>query len=749
MQYLPARWLCLGLLLLAAVASAAETPATTPTPEKVWTLPPMKLPDPLKHPCIAATPEELDRLKAALKKGSGDAYASVMERITAAQKAATQPLEFPVRGGQHNQWYQCDKCQIALNTVDSTHHRCPKCNTIYTGAPYDDVIFSQVHQANLSNMTQCAWAWALTGDTASADFATRVLLGYAERYEAYPYHDNSVGKQPGASGGHLMEQTLNEAMMLSQQIAVSYDLMYDRLSADDRNKIETGLILPMLKNIDKNKMTKSNWQTWHNAAMVAGGAVIGDATWVEKALSQKDNGFVRQMEISVTGDGMWFENSWGYHFYTLMAMVLITEDARRLGIDLWSHPRLKKMFTLAVQYTMADGTLPRFGDDVSSSAKGNPNLMEPAYAAYKDPALLALLSEKPTWHSTLAGREPAAKPAVDPKAVAELVPRPAQAASAVIKDAGHAILRTAGPAGLSGAFTFGPFGGFHGHFDKLSFVFYGFGEELGVDPGRAKSQAYRLPIHTHWYKNTLGHNAVVVGGKPQIGVEGKLDLFTANEQFAAVRASCDKAYPGVAQTRLLVMTPEYLLVFDTNGTENTLNGAPVANHARFDWIYHGKGKTAECDLARAASKLPDNTDGAEYIQNVKTGTPETPDQAVQARIVGEKITTWLTFDAQPDTTVYTGDGPFSNIDERVPLVIVERPTGTFAAVLEPVKNGDNPTVKSVSQLVPKGGEPAAGGAAGGRTIVIVREGGKDVIELSADNTQFKLTRNGQPVLTTP
>ena len=26
-----------------------------------------------------------------------------------------------------------------------------------------------------------------------------------------------------------------------------------------------------------------NWQTWHNAGMIAGGAVIGDAAWVEKA----------------------------------------------------------------------------------------------------------------------------------------------------------------------------------------------------------------------------------------------------------------------------------------------------------------------------------------------------------------------------------------------------------------------------------------------------------------------------------
>ncbi len=49
--------------------------------------------------------------------------------------------------------------------------------------------------------------------------------------------------------------------------------------------------------------------------------------------------------------------------------------------------------------------------------------------------------------------------------------------SVVFRGAGHAILRATGAAGLTVAFTFGPYGGFHGHFDKLSFVWYGFGKE--------------------------------------------------------------------------------------------------------------------------------------------------------------------------------------------------------------------------------------------------------------------------------
>ena len=39
------------------------------------------------------------------------------------ERMLQEPVAFPPEGGQHNQWYQCDKCEIGLETVDATHHR--------------------------------------------------------------------------------------------------------------------------------------------------------------------------------------------------------------------------------------------------------------------------------------------------------------------------------------------------------------------------------------------------------------------------------------------------------------------------------------------------------------------------------------------------------------------------------------------------------------------------------------------------
>ena len=697
----------LAILMLAAlcpvgVALAAE-----------WRVPEIRLPKTPAHPVIACTPEELGRLRAAFQ-ATGPAHDVVARTVAEAARVVGKPVVFPPRGGQHNQWYQCDKCQLPLKTIDATHHQCTRCKAVYSGEPYDDVVFARTHNHNLRGALSTAWAYAITGEERYAKHTAKVLLGYAERYLKYPYHANTrrniVWK--AISGGHLFEQTLNEAYCLSSQIAPACDLIYDTLSEAERAAICDGLIVPMLKNIDKHKAGKGNWQTWHNAGMIAGGAVLGDVSWVRKAIAQPHNGFTAQMKVSVSADGMWYENSWGYHFYTLRAMVLIAEYARRLGIDLWTHPALKRMFTLAVHYTMADESLPRFGDDVQSSARGAASLIEHAYAATSDPELLASLPNSPTWQSVLLGRE--LSRGAEPQALT----------SRVFRGAGHAILRAKGDAGLTAAFTFGPYGGFHGHLDKLTFVFFGHKQELGVDPGRAASQAYRLPIHRRWYKATIGHNGVLVDGASQRPAQGRLELFAANDAYVAAAASCSAAYPGVEHKRLLVLAPTYLLVLDRLASDKP---------RRFDWVYHNRGSAAQCDAASRPGKAPSHA-GMEYVENTKAGATDGP---LRVQFAGKTAAVHLTMAPAPQTGVLTGDGVGASILDRVPMVMVTRQgaEADFAAVLESAPNGRGPTVSGVA-LERKGGSVA---------VTVQVGGGKDVVQLTEGNT-LTVISGGKTVL---
>jgi rubrerythrin len=321
------------------------------------------------RPVIAATATELSHLKAAWAS-NGPEHDILAKRFRRADDAIAKGLSFPPEGGQHNQWYQCDSCQRGLVTIDAHHHKCPICGRIYSGFPYDNVLYNHRHGENIARAEDAAWAWAVTGERKYSDFAAAVLTGYAERYLKYPMlhtsvNDKTVDVEAGKNtkyitAGHLQSQTLDEANLMIP-VTISYDLIYNSpsLAGQQKSDIENNFIRAMAECVNVYKSDKSNWQTWHNAALLYAGAVIGDENMIRQALTDKENGFTAQMKISIMPEGMWYENSWGYHYYTLSAMTRIAEGTRRLGFNVYNFPPLKKMYLIAFDYLMADGSLPR------------------------------------------------------------------------------------------------------------------------------------------------------------------------------------------------------------------------------------------------------------------------------------------------------------------------------------------------------------------------------------------------------
>ncbi|MBU0715228.1 MAG: heparinase II/III family protein [Verrucomicrobia bacterium] len=629
------------------------------------------------HPFLACSTGELTRLQTVLRDHLPGCEI-LASRIRQADGMLNQPLRFPPRGARHNQWYQCDRCQTALETVDDTHHRCPICKKIYSGPPYDDVIFGRQHRENFGQMTACAWAYALTGKRIYAERVAALLTGYAERYRQYPFRGNTRWNflYAWVTGGRLYDQTLSEASTLVTSLAPAYDLIHDAgvLTEADHQKIQNDLFEPMLSGIEKNFANRGNWHTWHNAAILWGGALIGDTQRVSKSINDPYDGFRYHLDNYVNPEGMWYENSWGYHFYALQALTAQAEGARRLGVDLWSAPRFRAMFTLPAAFTMADGSLPRFGDDTQASATGSPSLMEPAYHTCHDPAILALLSNKLSWESLLYGRD------------TSVTVEPVSLVSHVFPLSGYAVLRSRGPANMTVALTFSPFGGFHSHMDKLSFVWFAYGCELAVDPGCALSQAYRLPIHADWYRSTISHNTVMVNGRSQAPAEGALEFFDTRERYSAVAVRCVQAYSGVMHRRLLLLTDRYLLVADE---------LRASKPVRFDWLYHQRASNVVCEAAGQSADWDRAKPGGIYVKNIRRGMSDGP---IRARFNDTGLVTHVTLNAVEGTEVLTGDGPFRSVQDRVPLMRVSRrgSAAHFVAVLEPVSAGQTATISGVT-----------------------------------------------------
>lgn len=623
-------------------------------------------------PVLACTPAQLARLRAALRRDEP----AVLGVVAAVRAALPRPVVFPPRGGQHNQWYQCDACQRALVTVDAGHHRCPGCQKVYSGPPYDDVVMSRVHSDNLARARQAAWAFALTGERGFAADTRTILLGYADRYRSYPYHSNAKdASAPRDSGGHIKEQTLSEASLLVRDVAPALDLIWPTLDDDARQHVLADLIRPMVDNIAKCRRGKSNWQSWHNAAMFSAGVLLGDDTLLRRSVLDERHGLLFQMRVSVSADGMWYENSFGYHIYTLAALTAHADAARTVGIDLFGHPSLRAMCALPARYVMADGRLPRLGDDVDSAPERAADSLEAAFAATGDSRLAAVLPRgAATWESLRHGRDmntPQHRDALR---------------SDLLQASGHAILRR--DAGRSSALlTFAPFGGFHDHFDKLSFVWYAHGQERGVDPGRAKSQAYRLPIHTDWYRATIAHNTVVVDGNSQREAGGELLAFVDGDDFAAAAARTTKAWNDVEHRRCVILGDTWLLVVDRliGTTEHT-----------FDWLYHDRGTQVDC-ATTTSTPAPLGVRGEQFVR--WTGAGETAG-APTATFLAANARTTLTMAEDGPTHVRTGTGPVQSVDDRAPFILVRR-TGdeaTFACLLAAAAPGEPaPTARIASR----------------------------------------------------
>lgn len=672
-----------------------------------WQPPRVVLPANLKHPVIALPPGGLEILRSAYR-GDTEITGEVKKMVAAGEKAIRPKLSFPPRGGHHNQWYQCDKCQRALKTVNGKH-TCPTCGKVYAGEPYDDVVFSRQHAANLRRMRDAAWAYAITQDEKFAEFAKTVLVGYGERYLTYPYRqasraDNAYARK---AGGRLFDQTLTEAGYLHGSIAEGYDLIHDSpsVTAADHKKIREGLFLPMLESIGTYSRGKGNWQTFHNAAMFWGGAVLGDVKWMERSINDPKHGFIFQMGESVSPDGMWYEGSWSYHFYTLSGLANHARGAAHLGIDLWGNPMLKKMFLLPVSYEMSDGSVPRLGDSTTlrpeRSWQRMADMTEAAFSYYQDEDLLSILPKKITRFSYFYGNEKADR-------TRKLIGR-----TVVFPETGHAILRTNGGGKLSAALTFAPHGGGHGHYDKLSFVLFGFDEELAVDRGRASSQAYRLPIHRAWYKSTISHNTVLVDGKDQKPSPGELLFHQANAEYAAIVTRNNEAYPGVEHRRMLFLTPDYLLVFDDLQADKP---------RQFDWFYHNRGDRTTTPVRLSPANLDGRGPGFAYIEDAAAAPLP---GAIAATFPGKKVNVQFLAAPGSGTTLTTGHGPGTSIAERVSLLFLSRKSAQekFAVIIEPVPVKGKAKVSSVSwEETPNGIE-----------IVVQRDGGFDQFLLTPEH----------------
>jgi len=711
----------LPMLIAVCTALASAAPGeNAPSQMSIPNLPP--------HPRLLLNKQGIEEMKARIagydwSKTRWDAIQK------AADKAVGEPVVLPPRGANWFHWYACPVHGCSLNTGKQIgdwqwEHKCPVGGELVKSDPtkpstdFDGCVLQRIHDKWSRAVLDLGLAYQVTGDKRYADKAREILLAYSEKYLNYPLH--TTKGEAKAGGGRVGSQNLDESVWLIP-ICQGADLIWEALDKKDQDTIARKLLIPAAKEvIQPAPHGIHNIQNWRNSAIGLVGFLVDEKELIRYAIDNPDTGFRSQMLKGVTADGQWWEGAWGYHFYTMSAIWGLTEAARNCGIDLYV-PQYKKMFDAPLRFMMPNMRLPAFNDSGEVGLSGGIGLYELAYARYKDPMCLDLLSKDSRandyalWYGvpTLPGA-----PSQEPK-------------STNYTRSGYAILTKGKGADATWlCMKYGPHGGGHGHPDKLSFVLYSKGHVLGLDPGTCR---YGLPIRMDWYVTTLAHNTLTVDSQSQKPAEGRPIAFGSDGGIDYAVCDAGPIAGGVRFVRTAALVDENLVVFVDQISSDTQHTYDITYHEPGDWT----------DLPSGDPWAVPDSRGYKCLANATTRTTDAG-LTLTAK-AADDLTAAIGLAPGPKTEIITATGVGANVADRVPVLIYRRSARSTAFVWyvsltgKPVQLRHVPIIDDSSKAL----EPATGCAvamtqADGRERIVVANPEKRRVRIPlADGSELR------------
>lgn len=560
----------------------------------------------------------------------------------------------------------------------------------------------RTHDDNQALAAEFVRTFQKSGDERYARAAIKIFLAYAENYDALRQKFHNA-----ANGGSLHAQLLDEAVWLVG-MAESYDalLRANAVSSAERKKIEDGLFIPAV-GVEMGGNMPNNHQWWYNAAIGAVGFAIGNKDFIRAAIDG-ERGFKFHIANQINDDGLIFEQAIAYQHYALDAYQRLANIAAAHGVDLYNlevddatkpdgingKKSLKMMFDAYAYFAFPNGMMPAVKD---SGPQGRsfiqsfyPDIPVSYKAHYNDPARLKMMEEYVAIQQQRdEGR--VARGVVNPGTGTFALNGKAINGSTLFPTSGYAILRAdaSNPDAPAVNLTYGPYGGGHGHPDKLAVSFYANGEIALPDIGR---YWYENPMHQAWAKQTIAHNTVTVDRRSQKpmnvagmsewadavpGDGGVLHSFIATKGLQVARASSNKAVDGVTLDRTVALFGGALIdVFDVSS---------AATHT-YEYALHVNGKFLTSDTALMLDpEKPGKAFGYEYLKNIKS-----------AAVPGQWITTWNTAGGSglyiatlgPGGKALVADAPGNPDNTIIPMLVLRRGARNtrFFTIALPFKN---------------------------------------------------------------
>ncbi|MGH7646692.1 MAG: hypothetical protein ACREND_01130, partial [Gemmatimonadaceae bacterium] len=304
---------------------------------------------------LLSSDEALAARAAALRVPGGSLAPLAASLLADLRVVIERPIEIPTAKAMLSRdGGRCPDHGVALefSPFEPHEHRCPVDGVVWRGARHDRwwLMWYQLWLAERA--VHAAELAALGIDASLGSFAALVLEGYCEQYLSYPNRDNVLGPSRPFFSTYL------ESIWLLQ-IALAIDLLESAGQAGGvGSRVRERIIEPSTALIASFDEGGSNRQVWNDAALIAGGTLLGASRMVQRAITSP-SGVLAQLSSGLLADGTWYEGE-NYHLFAHRGLWYGVTMMERVGVPVPSAlgDRFAEGFATPLASALPDFTFP-------------------------------------------------------------------------------------------------------------------------------------------------------------------------------------------------------------------------------------------------------------------------------------------------------------------------------------------------------------------------------------------------------
>jgi oligo-alginate lyase len=512
------------------------------------------------------------------------------------------------------------------------------------------------HKANYTIMFNSGLLYNITGELKYATLVKNMLLKYAVLNPTLKNHPQATSTSPGK----IFWQALNDANWMVYA-GMAYDLVFNSLSAAEREKIENGAFKPEVDYLTKDLKIwfdrLHNHSVWACAGVGIIGIASGNKDYVDIALKGTNrngkSGFIAQMDNLFSPDGYYTEGPY-YVRYAILPYMLFANALQNAKpeLNVFQHRDkiLQKALLTCLQQTNTNGVFFPMNDALKEKDYTSNELVNAISIAWKQYGRndgFLTVAKKQNRVTLNGGGVGISNALAMQKNIPTFYPYKTIESTDGVKgnEGGISVLRNGKENNLTSLiFKYASQGLGHGHFDRLNINLFDKGNEILTDYGSARfigiEQKYGgryLPENTDYAAQTIAHNTIVVDevshfeGNSDLGEKyhaEKLFSDVSNPSALVVAAKEDNAYKNVGLHRSLYMlelpsnkkvivdifnivaaaTHQYDLPFQYNGQFISTNFKYVANTKKLETLGRRNGyqflwKEAEAEVSNTTAQF--------------------------------------------------------------------------------------------------------------------------------------------------